>query len=241
MPQAPYWPATWSYARLASFGYITLMTLAALLAWDASGLDLTLAHWYGSAQGFPLHEDWFLSKVLHTKAQQAGWVCVIALAVAIRWPFGVLRQINRSERIALLAGILAALLVIITLKGINHTSCPWDLTEFGGRANYVSHWALRLRDGGPGQCFPGGHASTGFALIAGYFALQHTAPHAARVWLTVALVLGFGLGWVQQMRGAHFMSHNLWTGWLCWTLTGLLDAGWRQVAQARRSRLVPMG
>jgi membrane-associated PAP2 superfamily phosphatase len=25
---------------------------------------------------------------------------------------------------------------------------------------------------------------------------------------------GLGLGWVQQLRGAHFLSHTLWSAWI---------------------------
>jgi membrane-associated PAP2 superfamily phosphatase len=32
------------------------------------------------------------------------------------------------------------------------------------------------------------------------------------------MCIGFILGISQQMRGAHFMSHTLWTAWLCWTV-----------------------
>jgi membrane-associated PAP2 superfamily phosphatase len=166
-----------------------------------------------------------------------GWALIIGLALAIRWPVGVLRHLSKSERIAMLLGILASVLSISTLKQLNHTSCPWDLAEFGGMANYVSHWVLTVRDGGPGQCFPGGHASTGFALFAGYFALHKKAPRAAHAWLVAALVAGFGLGWVQQIRGAHYFSHNLWTAWICWTVSGTLDAAWRLVAAQRQARL----
>jgi membrane-associated PAP2 superfamily phosphatase len=26
------------------------------------------------------------------------------------------------------------------------------------------------------------------------------------------------MGWAQMMRGAHFLSHNLWTGWVIWCI-----------------------
>ncbi len=26
------------------------------------------------------------------------------------------------------------------------------------------------------------------------------------------------LGVSQQLRGAHYMSHTLWTAWICWTV-----------------------
>ena len=68
-----------------------------------------------------------------------------------------------------------------------------------------------------------GDASAGFAFINGYFALRHDLPRAARLWLATALVAGFALGLAQQMRGAHFMSHTLWTAWLCWTTSWFYD------------------
>jgi membrane-associated PAP2 superfamily phosphatase len=36
--------------------------------------------------------------------------------------------------------------------------------------------------------------------------------------LLIAVLAGLILGLSQQMRGAHFMSHTLWTAWLCWTV-----------------------
>ena len=42
-------------------------------------------------------------------------------------------------------------------------------------------------------------------------------------WLVLALVLGLILGIAQQLRGAHYMSHTLWTAWICWTFGLLVD------------------
>jgi len=80
-----------------------------------------------------------------------------------------------------------------------------------------------VRDGGSGGCFPAGHASAGFAFIGGFFALRHTLPRTARRWLAGALAAGLVLGLAQQVRGAHYMSHTLWTAWLCWASAALVD------------------
>ncbi len=37
------------------------------------------------------------------------------------------------------------------------------------------------------------------------------------------LLAGLLLGAAQQLRGAHFMSHTLWTGWICWSVAVLLE------------------
>ncbi|MDF1484611.1 phosphatase PAP2 family protein [Ramlibacter sp. H39-3-26] len=183
------------------------------------GLDRALAHWFGSSAGFALRDDWFFVHVLHEDARRLGWLLVLALCLGVWWPFGPLRRIGLGERQQLAIGILLSLSVVMLVKSGSRTSCPWDLAEFGGAARYVSHWSLGIRDGGGGggRCFPAGHASAGFSFLAGYFAFRLRAPRIAYAWLACALAAGFGLGLAQQARGAHFMSHTLWTGWLCWT------------------------
>ena len=137
-----------------------------------------------------------------------------------------------KQRILLGRGALLALAVVSVTKNLSTTSCPWDLAEFGGVARHVSHWAMGVLDGGGGRCFPAGHASAGFAFAGGYFALRRKAPAAARWWLAGSLLAGLVLGAAQQVRGAHFMSHTLWSGWICWTTGWLCDLA----AQALRPR-----
>lgn len=206
----------------------TVVSLFCLLAWDASGQDIQVARLFASASGFALRDHWFLVRVLHEGARNTAWLVMLALAVAIWWPFGVLRQMERGQRVQLVASTLLAVLLINVLKYASTTSCPWDLTEFGGVAQHISHWALGMADGGVGHCFPAGHASAGFAFVSGFFVLRQHQPRAARWWLVAALAAGLVLGGAQQLRGAHFVSHTLWTGWLCWTINWLCDAGVRR-------------
>jgi membrane-associated PAP2 superfamily phosphatase len=200
-----------------STALITLAALAALLLWDAGGLDLAVAGLMATPAGFPWRDHWLASTVLHDAARLAAWLGVGWLAVSIARPTGVLRSIGRPVRIWLLAATLGGMLLVSLLKRGSTTSCPWDLQQFGGLAQHVSHWAWARTDGGPGHCFPAGHASAAFAWVAGYFALRPAQPRSARRWLAGALLAGAVLGLAQQVRGAHFTSHTLWTAWLCWT------------------------
>lgn len=218
-PGAPL-PAPASPARILAW---TLAGLLCLLAWDAAGQDRLLAHAFGSAEGFPLREHWFFVQVMHEAPRRLAWLLVLVLLAALWRPLGPLRQLHSAERWQLAAATLLSLLVVNLLKYNSTTSCPWDLAEFGGVARYASHWALGMLDGGGGKCFPAGHASAGFAFIGGYFALRHRHARAARIWLACALLAGLALGGAQQVRGAHYLSHTLWTGWLCWTTGWLCD------------------
>jgi len=201
----------------------TLLTLLLLLAWDATGLDLALARLAGTPMGFPWRDNAFLVHVMHEGARSLSWLLLIALFAAIRWPVGVLRRLLMRERAQLAFTVLAGVLVVSLAKQASATSCPWDLKVFGGVADYVSHWAWGRRDGGPGGCFPAGHASAGFAYVAGWFVLRRASASAARAWLGCALAAGLLLGLAQQQRGAHYMSHTLWTAWLCWTTGFVVD------------------
>lgn len=211
---------------------IGLALLVLALAWDASGLDLPLARLAGSAAGFPLRDDVVLSGLLHEGGRRIAWLLALALCLSVWWPAGALRRLNQRERLQLAATTLLAPLAVLLLKTASHTSCPWDLTAFGGVAAHLSHWSL-ARDGGAGHCFPAGHATTGFAFVGGYFAFRPSAPGLARRWLVGALGSGLLLGLSQQWRGAHFMSHTLWSALVCWCVACAVDIGVRTAAAGR--------
>lgn len=201
----------------------SLGSLLLLMLWDYSGLDLWLAHGFGSAQGFPLQEHWLWRGVLHDGILPLPWLLELGLLAAMVRPVGALRQLAPERRAQLALTTLLALLAISSIKLHSHTSCPWDLQEFGGVATHVSHWAWGRSDGGGGHCFPAGHASAGFAFLGGFFAFRHVLPATARRWLAGALLAGFTLGLAQQVRGAHYMSHTFWTAWLCWVTAALVE------------------
>ena len=209
---------------------LTLALLLALLAWDLSRLDMVLAAWMGGAVGFPLRGHWLLTVVLHDGARRAGWLLVVALCLALWWPFGPLKRVPATVRLQLVATTLLSLLAVVALKSGSSTSCPWDLQAFGGVAQHASHWSA-LADGGPGRCFPAGHASTGFAFLGGYFVFRREHRRMARIWLLSALATGLSLGLAQQLRGAHFMSHTLWTAYLCWCVAIGMDLVWPRLTQ----------
>jgi membrane-associated PAP2 superfamily phosphatase len=213
----------------------TLLALPSLLAWDATGLDLPLARLFATPQGFALRDNWFLVQVMHEGAKVLAWLLVLALLVGVYRPVGFLRRLEFGERAQLTLSVLASVVLVSLVKHGSRSSCPYDLEAFGGVARYVSHWSWGHTDGGPGRCFPAGHASAAFSFASGYFVLARRMPQVARTWLLMALAGGLLLGLAQQMRGAHYMSHTLWTAWLCWTTGLVIDsacAAWRKRAAA---------
>jgi membrane-associated PAP2 superfamily phosphatase len=219
-------PTLWGW-RLQDL-VATLLALALLLLWDFGGADLPLSRLFGNAEGFAWRTHWFTDTVLHNGGRWLGLIALLALVVNLRWPWTP--SLTQRQRLAWCLGTLALLMLVPALKRFSLSSCPYELAEFGGVAQYVSHWRWGVADGGPGHCFPSGHATSALAFVGGYFALRQRYPLAARCWLATVLALGALYGWAQLARGAHFASHTLWSAWLCWT-GALLMLGRQPVAQ----------
>jgi len=192
--------------------------LVALLAWDASGLDLWAMRHVGSGAGFALRESWFTTQVVHQGGRLLSWGVMAFIVLVNLWP-RLLPRLSRRDRLGWLLVTLLCLAVVSLIKRASLTSCPWDLSEFGGTAHYVSHWAFGLHDGGGGHCFPSGHASAAFAFLSGGWVLGRAYPRAARAWVACIVALGFVYGVGQMLRGAHYPSHTMWTAWICWAVT----------------------
>ena len=214
---------------------LALLGLVPLLLWELSGGDIMAARLFGTPLGFALRDHWWLSTVLHDGARQLAWVGAAVLAVNVVWP--LTPALTRRERLWWLLATLTGAALVPLIKQMSLTSCPWDLTEFGGRAEHLSHWLQfkpwGVADGAGGRCFPSGHATSAFCFFSGSFALRRAYPRAARWWTAAVLLLGLLLGAVQLARGAHFPSHTLWSAWICFSLNAAL-APWLRAAPRPR-------
>ena len=216
---------------------IVCSTLLLLAAWDLAGFDLPLMRSLGNSAGFMWREAPALTG-LHKGGRILGWLVLGWMAwtawIASRQPRQADcpdRAENRNLSGYWLGITLLCLLTINVIKQVSATSCPWDLAEFGGVARHISHWALLTPDGGPGQCFPSGHSSAGFAFFSLYFLHRQHHARRARGFLLAVCAAGVVFSLTQIARGAHYPSHALWTAWLCWTVCCLADS-WLMRKQA---------
>lgn len=197
--------------------------LAALAAWDATGLDIAAARWLGGPAGFPWRDHWLTAGLLHGGIRALAWALLAALVAGLWHPWGPLRSLSKAQRLWMLGTIAACVALIPLIKRFSATSCPWSLAEFGGSVmRYVPHWVRGVTDGGPGRCFPSGHVSSAFGFLPAWFVLREADPPAARRALALTLAAGTALGAVQVARGAHYPSHPLWTAWICWVVSALM-------------------
>jgi membrane-associated PAP2 superfamily phosphatase len=216
---------------------LTLGALAALLLWDASGLDLVVSHWFGDLNGFVWREAWWARDLLHNGGRSLAAVVLVAGLAHVWWPRAAGPSTpRRAERLRWTVVVLVSLILVPALKRLSDTSCPWDLAEFGGVAATVSHWRFGVGDGGPGHCFPSGHAVAAFQFFGLYFLWREHRPGLARAWLLVIAITGVLFGFAQLVRGAHFVSHTLWSAWLCWVIAATVAAWPRGGARAAARR-----
>jgi membrane-associated PAP2 superfamily phosphatase len=211
-----------SLRKLAVYLLIPLLVVVWL---DLSSFDLAVAQWYGSSTGFAWKDHILLTQVLHVGVRRVCVFVALYCIVAIWLPLGPWRRMTQQERAWLACNIWLCAIGVAALKSASLTSCPWDLAEFGAKAQYIWHFATPMRwlsgasvDGGPGKCFPSGHASSFFSFLPLVWIVQRY--NARRSWQVLAALCVFGLSmsWVQVMRGAHYPSHLLWTMWLCWAV-----------------------
>jgi membrane-associated PAP2 superfamily phosphatase len=236
VPTSPGWVADTAWKQDAA---VCLVALLALLAWDASGADLRVVQWFATPAGFPWRDHWLTAQVLHLGGRWLSYVAMAIVVVNVFRPFRFAKAMPFNVRWWWLVTTVVCLLLIPFIKSRSHVSCPWDLAQFGGTARYLSHntWLAWTApgDGGPGRCFPSGHASGAFSFLAGWFALRGSARKAARVWLVTLLAVGALFGLAQLARGAHYASHTMWTAWICWTVSAVCWHAARPLFQAPRA------
>ena len=206
-----------------------LVACAVLLLWiyPRTNLDFDLIRPYYDVENkiFSLKNDLFLTQVMHVGLRY--FVISIALMTLFLAVFGNKLKLSALVRRQLswsFAGMMLSTLAVSILKSQSMHACPWDLTEFGGSYPFYPMFAsLQIGELG-GHCWPGGHASGGFALMAFFFAFRRTHPIFAITSLVVSLMLGFVMGWAQMIRGAHFLSHTFWSAWVVWLVLLVLSA-----------------
>lgn len=203
-----------------------LAAAAALLWLETTDIDRSIANWFfdAAAGGFPLRYNAFLEVVLHHWAKYVV-VLIACLVIAAFLLSFIIAPLNPQRRLLLFLALSLALApaAVSALKWVNNKHCPWDLEEFGGFLPYTRLLEPTPPGLKPGNCFPASHASAGFALMAFYFVGRaRREPRLAWTGLATGLVAGSVLGFGRMLQGAHFLTHTLWAGLVCWAVILIL-------------------
>lgn len=222
--------ATWPLLAPA-FALIAAALLSSLTRFDLRLADALYA-WQGGT--WSLRTSFLTQQVLHVAARDASVVAWIVVVIALASACSNARWCAWRRPLACLAlSVLLSTLLVAWVKSWSNVDCPWDLARYGGRHAYVDLFAARPAAWSAGRCFPAGHASAGYAWMATYFLLLSMRPAWRRYGLAAGITLGLAFGFAQQLRGAHFLSHDLWTAALCWLVAVAVHAVARQPLRPR--------
>ena len=193
--------------------FMVLLLVGHWFSWDSRIADYIFMQ---EGNRWSLRNHWLLSAVLHEGGKHLS--ILLALIVVFAWLgsfyFFHLRPWRRVLGYLFLSAISASALVSLAKHSLA-ISCPWEFSRYGGDIGYLSLLQQLVIRNGDG-CFPAGHASAGYAWFGFYFVGLYW--QARWRWLGLALPFLFGVvfGVTQQLRGAHFLSHDLATLLVCW-------------------------
>ncbi len=196
---------------------LTLPVVAVFL--EYSGMDLW---WVSKFYDYQHHlwlfkHYWLFDNVIHTGGQYLikGITLLWFFLFASTFFVPRCKSFRKSLMFFFLSTAIGPILVSLG-KSHTHIYTPWDLELFQGSLPYI-----RLLDHVPsqlpvGHAFPAGHASGGYAFVSLYFLMLHFRLPQRFYGLLFALCLGLVFGLGQQVRGAHFPSHDIFSLVICW-------------------------
>jgi membrane-associated PAP2 superfamily phosphatase len=106
-----------------------------------------------------------------------------------------------------------------TMKKSIGAHCPYSVDRYGGTEPYrhpLSPHDSCCPERKRGACWPAGHASGGFALVA--LATLTRTRRGLRRGLLTGLLAGWITGGYQMLKGAHYLSDTIVTMLLAWLL-----------------------
>lgn len=150
---------------------------------------------------------------------------VVLFGLIIGWKKPWIKTYRRGLIIVVLSSIIVPLMVG-SLKSVTNIPCPKSLDIFDGTYPHTCVWEkypTKFCHLEKQKCWPAGHASGGFALMALVFLFR--TPKAKIAALSIALVTGWSMGTYKMLIGDHFFSHSVITMIVAWLLILLIVRG----------------
>lgn len=211
MTAGKYWAQRGVLSLLLFLPLLLAFELWPIDFWVADRLyDRSSGDWIGGG-------TWWAKGLIHTGGVRLVlFIFVTAGALYLAsFRFRSLQAWRRPSLFVALAILICTSLVAL-LKHYSNVDCPEDLMRYGGDRLYVHIFAAKPEGAARGACFPGGHSSGAFSLMAFYFVLCERGARMALPVLFAVLALGGVYAFGQWTRGEHLPSHDLWSAMICW-------------------------
>ena len=201
-----------------------LMLSAMLILWigNYSNLDLMIADsMFDSARGkfvgagSALAGNFQLGMIL----LGAGFI-VLAVWDTLH-PLAWLASRRSALRVVALSSILVPLSIYL-LSSFSDVPCPTNLLRYGGLEPYARLLETLPASASAMACLPATQANTAWWMLALPLFCLPRRPRTALLFAGVMLLCGLAAGWQQQLQGAQFFTHTLWSAWIASYLVYLL-------------------
>jgi membrane-associated PAP2 superfamily phosphatase len=203
---------------------ITAILLIAVIAlFQFTQLDIFVQNFFYNFES----KVWLIDKnepILKFFLYDGMKIFLILIAVTILFSLVFLRKnkLIQEYKKGLIIVLLSAIfvpLMIGSLKAISNTPCPCNIVNFDGIYPDIKVFDSYPKDfvqPSKAKCWPAGHASGGFALMALFF-LFKTQINQKRA-LILALLTGWSMGTYKMLLGDHFLSHTIITMMMAWLI-----------------------
>jgi membrane-associated PAP2 superfamily phosphatase len=203
---------------------ITAILLIAVIAlFQFTQLDISVQNFFYNFET----KTWLIDKdepILKFFLYDGLKTALIIFAVAILFSLILFRkkaivQKYKKGLIIVLAAAIFVPLLIGSLKAITNTPCPCNIVNFNGKYPDIKVFDSYPKDfvqTSKAKCWPAGHASGGFALMALFF-LFKTPINQKRALIT-GLIVGWSMGAYKMLLGDHFLSHSIITMLMAWLI-----------------------
>ena len=202
--------------------WIALFLALLIILWigQYTNVDLAIEDYYYDPQlkVFPWHKTWFADRFMHNILKHViikfGQCLILFTILDAVFRFSWMTPLYRLQFrfVAIIALFVPSL--ISGLKQLSVLHCPFDVDRYGGDAPFYRLLDVVSMPIKAGHCFPAGHATSGLWLAAFCVFWLPLQPKKAVLVFFAGLSVGLLMGWVQQMRGQHFLFHTLWSAWL---------------------------
>lgn len=196
----------------------TLITGVVFIILRRFNLDEKLALVFFNGTQWPFKDDWLLNHVIHNGGHKFALAAYGALVLV--FIYRLLRRYPSAALAYAITSITLSVLAVNLAKHLLHFPCPWDAFNDLGQ---LTPYAWLPQQAG---CFPSGHASSGYAWLSFYYVARLYSPQWRATFAALAIAVGLCFGIAQQIRGAHFISHDLICLYLCWMVASLVFYFW---------------
>ena len=201
----------------------TILLIAVICLFQFTNLDIFIQSFFYDFES----KNWLIDKnepilklFLYDGLKKA--IIIFNVLILIALIFFRKKQIIQEYKKGLLIVLLSAIFIpsiVGTLKAITNTPCPCNIEHFGGEypdIKVLDKYPEDFIQKSKAKCWPAGHASGGFALMALFFFFKN--PRNQFFGLIGAITLGWSMGTYKMLLGDHFLSHTIITMILAWII-----------------------